>query len=59
MFTDKEREAKAYYEWKMFKTLVKKCGNTTTAEYVKGKCDNLYDYDIKPKINSEMRHEYE
>lgn len=48
LFTDKEREAKAYYEWKMFKTLVQKCGNTSTAEYVKGKCDNLYDYDIKP-----------
>lgn len=45
LFTDKEKKAKAYYEWKMFKSAAAQCPGTKTAAFVKGHCDNLRDYD--------------
>ena len=57
LFTDKERAAKAYYDWKMFKTLATKYGNTTIGKYVKGKCDNLCDYKLEPELHPRMRWE--
>lgn len=57
LFTDEERAAKAYYDWKMFKTLVAKYGNTTIGKNVKGKCDNLYDYKLEPELHPKMRWE--
>ncbi len=43
-FTDEERAAKAYYDWKMFKTAATKYPDTKTAAYVRGHCDRLVDY---------------
>ena len=48
-FTDKERAAKAYKNWCMWKTAVTKCPNTQTAKEIRRHCDNLVDY--KPKLN--------
>ncbi len=49
MFTDKERAAKAYQNWCMWKTAVTKCPNTQTAKEIRRHCDNLVDY--KPRLN--------
>ena len=48
LFSDQERAAKAYNEWKMYKTLVDKYPDSKAAQYVKGHCDVLRDYQIRP-----------
>ncbi|MGN0231864.1 MAG: hypothetical protein ACI4A8_06600 [Muribaculaceae bacterium] len=48
LFTDRERAANAYNEWKMYKTLVDRYPDTKAAQYVKGHCDVLRDYRIRP-----------
>ncbi len=47
MFTDKERAAKAYQDWCLWKTAATKYPKTKTAENIRRHCDNLVDY--KPK----------
>ena len=44
LFTDERRAAKAYYEWKMFKTAVNRYPKTETAKFIQGHCDVLKDY---------------
>ena len=46
-FTDSERAARAYYDWKMFRTAVLRCGDTETARLIRTRCDNLRDYDLR------------
>jgi len=50
LFTDEEAAAKAYYDWNMFKTAVQKCPHSTTADYIRGHCDELYDYVVQADV---------
>ena len=48
MFTDKRKAALALYQWKMYKSAYTLGQGTLTAMYIKGHCDNLYDYQVRP-----------
>lgn len=48
MFTDREMAAKAYYDWKLFKTAATKFPETETARFIRGHCDQLVDYRVRP-----------
>lgn len=51
MFTDKERAARAYCDFCMFKTAAKLYPNTNSGKLVLGKCDVLKDYTTLTGIN--------
>ena len=44
LFTDKERAAKACYDWNLFKTAATKYPDTKAAAYIRRHCDQLVDY---------------
>ena len=50
-FTDAERAAKACYDWSLYKTAATKYPQTETAEYIRGNCDVLADYQDAPNKN--------
>lgn len=58
LFTDKERAAKAYYAWSMFKSAATLCPNTRYGKYVRGHCDQLKDYSSLHDLNSGAMHDY-
>ena len=47
-FTDAERAAKACYAWSLYRTAATKYPRTKTAEYIRGHCDELFDYKDAP-----------
>ena len=49
LFTDQERAAKAYYNWALFKSAVKRFPETLTAKFIQGHCDELKDYLGRPE----------
>ena len=51
LYTDREREAKAYYDLCLFKTVVEKFADTEMGHYVKGHCDRLSDYKVSPYMS--------
>ena len=50
LFTDDERAAKAYQDWCMWATAVKKYPDTKTSKRIRGHCDNLVDYQLSPSL---------
>lgn len=48
LFVDKEVAAKALYKLKRFRTIAEKYPETEMGRYVKGHCDELADYIIRP-----------
>lgn len=48
LFVDKEVAAKALYKLKRFRTIAEKYPETEMGRYVKGHCDELTDYIIRP-----------
>lgn len=57
LFTDEEAAAKAYYDWNMYKTVVAKYPNTSTADYIRGHCDELRDYNIHADVFPRKQYE--
>lgn len=49
LFTDEEAAAKAYYDWSMYKTAVTKFPQSKTADFIRGHCDELRDYVVRPE----------
>ena len=44
LFTDEERAAEALYKWNRYKTAATKYPKTKMAQYIRGHCDELIDY---------------
>ena len=57
LFTNDERAARAYYDWKMFRTAATNYPGTTTAKYIHGHCDKLIDYALRPEPHPVVQYE--
>lgn len=57
LFTDEEAAAKACYDWSMFKTAVSKYPRSSTADYIRGHCDELCDYIVKAEVFPRKQYE--
>lgn len=56
LYTDREREAKAYYDLCLYKTVAERFADTKTGQLVKGHCDRLTDYTISPYQDYRLRY---
>ena len=57
LFSDDEAAAKAYYDWNMYKTAVLKYPKSTTADYIRGHCDELRDYVVQADVFPRKKYE--